>query len=159
MGGGGLYRWKHIYRDDIKSPEDGASEPCTCVSLDHEELRRYDPTTGQFVRLALSNDWCEESMSKRFAYCDGGIVALARHGPIVLERYFKGGVPHYWQKADGNGIFRIGHDGSVTEIIREKDSGARRLRLSMVGARRISPCRCAMGTCGSMTEIVVKFIG
>lgn len=133
VSGGGLYLWKYVHRQDtflIKSPEDGASVPCTVMYLDHEELRRYDPATGRFARIALPDDWCEESTSKHFAYCDGGIVVLARHGPIVFERYLQGGAPHYGQKADGNGLFRVGHDGSVTEIVREKDvGGATRLCL------------------------------
>lgn len=133
VSGGGLYLWKSVFRNDtffVKSPENGASVPCSVANLDHEELRRYDPASGQFARIALPDDWCEESTSKHFAYCDGGIVVLARHGPIVFERYLQGGAPHYGQKADGNGLFRVGHDGSVTEIIREKDvGGATRLCL------------------------------
>jgi len=130
VSGGNLYLWKYCFRDDVFfAGHQGEGVPCTITNLDHEELRRYDPDTGKFVRLAFSYDWCEESVSHHFDYCNGGIVVLARHGPIVLERKLEGGAPLYGQKADGNAIFRVGHDGSISEIIREPDTNAMRLEL------------------------------
>ena len=132
VSGGGLYRWKGVYREDVfysKSPTDPSERIiCRVTNLDHDELRRYDPMTGASVRIALPDGWCDESTSHHFDYCNGGVIVLARHGPIDITHY-SGDVPIRGQKGDGNGIFRIGHDGSVTEIFRENDKRANRLRL------------------------------
>lgn len=128
VSGGGVYFWKYIYRSDTFRSVTDAKTTCSVHNLDHEELRRYDPATGRFTRLAFPNDWYEESTSHHFDYCNDGIVVLARHGPIVLDRY-SGNMPIRSQRGDGNGIFRVGHDGTITEICQEKDSNALRLKL------------------------------
>lgn len=132
VSGGGLYRWEYIQREDVfngKSPADPSERIiCRVTNLDHMELRRYDPVTGTFVRIELPGDWCGETTSHHFDYCNGGVIVLARHGPIDIA-YYSGDVPIRSQKGDGNGIFRVGHDGSVTEVFRENDMRAERLKL------------------------------
>ena len=70
VSGGGLYRWEYIHREDVfygKSPTDPSERIiCRVTNLDHMELRRYDPVTGPFVRIALPDDWCNESTSHHF---------------------------------------------------------------------------------------------
>ena len=132
VSGGGLYRWKGIFREDIfysKSPTDPSERTiCRVTNLDHMELWRCDPVTGASVRIALPDNWCEEPTSHHFDYCNGGIIVLALHGPIDIARY-SGGMPIRSQKVDSIGIFRIGHDGSVIEVFRENYQPAAHLRL------------------------------
>ena len=121
---------------DVKPPEIINGTECRYVmtDTDHEEFRRYDLKTGRYSIVRFGEkDWGNESTSLHFAYCNNGIIVLARHGPYV--RTDPNGVPCppprgiRRRKDDAGGVFRVGHDGVVTKIISEQDHRASRLEL------------------------------
>ena len=137
VSGGGLYLWHYVTVEvDVKPPEiiNGTERRYVMTDTDHEEFRRYDLKTGRYSIVRFGEkDWGNESTSLHFAYCNNGIVVLARHGPYV--RTDPNGVPCppprgiRRQKDDAGGVFRVGHDGVVTKIISEQDHRASRLKL------------------------------
>jgi hypothetical protein len=137
VSGGGLYLWHNVIVEvDVKPPEiiNGTERRYVMTDTDHEEFRRYDLKTGRYSIVRFGEkDWGNESTSLHFAYCNNGIVVLARHGPYV--RTDPNGVPCppprgiRRRKDDAGGVFRVGHDGVVTKIISEQDHRASRLEL------------------------------
>lgn len=95
VSGGGLYLWHYVNVEvDVKPPEiiNGTERRYVMTDTDHEEFRRYDLKTGRYSIIRFGEkDWGNESTSLHFAYCNNGIVVLARHGPYV--RTDPNGVP------------------------------------------------------------------
>ena len=116
VSGGRVYYWKYYFVDN------GA-----VYGVDHKELRWCDPNTGRSEGIAFPDKgWGDESCSQHFAYCNDGIVVLARH-ELVDKAYYEGVIKRTVE--DGNGLFRVRYDGTVEALLVEKDESAERLEL------------------------------